>query len=137
MQRNRTALAHANLQWEHHYSSPNISQIIRIHSMEDDLYGIRLCCIAIAGMKRDGASAGTRMLYIAALSANEKDGKYIKGMFMVWSQDQVTNTEVLHWPDDNSTACRWSFSTGGRVPARHAVRTEGDGDARGGCSIDG
>ena len=28
-------------------------------------------------MKRDGASAGTRMLYIAALSANEKDGKYI------------------------------------------------------------
>ena len=45
MQRNRTALAQAHLQWEHHYSSPNISQIMRIHSMEDDLYGIRLCCM--------------------------------------------------------------------------------------------
>ena len=33
MQRNSTALAQSNLQWEHHYSSPNTSQIIRIHSI--------------------------------------------------------------------------------------------------------
>lgn len=41
----RTALAQSTLQGQHHYSSPNTSQISYIHSMEEDLYGIRVCCI--------------------------------------------------------------------------------------------